>query len=262
MATYQITPPESFAFNRLEEWPKWIRRFERFRQASGLDTKGEESQINALIYTMGNHADDILCSFGLNEEDAKKYDVVKGKFDGHFVKRRNKIFERAKFNQRVQKGGESVDSFITALYTLSEHSEYGNLREEMIRDRIVVGILNSRLSEQLQLDPDLKLETAVTKVRQSEAVKQQQLIVRGRDSETTIEDVSSSKPKHPETQPGPHGNRIKGFRQRGLRMANLNLAAAQDVVNHRIISNLNAQLVKLVEPSGVPFSYQGQFDRK
>ena len=195
MATYQITPPESLSFNRPEEWPKWIRRFERFRQASGLDTKGEESQINALIYKMGDHADDILCSFGLNEEDAKKYDVVKGKFDGHFVKRRNKIFEGAKFNQRVQKEGESVDSFITALYTISDHCEYGNLCEEMIRDRIVVGILNSRLSEQLQLDPDLKLETAVTKVHQSEAVKQQQSIVRGRNSETTIDECIFLKEK-------------------------------------------------------------------
>ena len=98
---------------------------------------------------MGDHAHDILCSFGLNQKDAKTYDVVKGKFDGHFVKRRNKIFERAKFNQRVQKGGESVDSFIIALYTLSEHCEYDNLREKMIRDRIVVGILNFQLSEQL-----------------------------------------------------------------------------------------------------------------
>ena len=26
-----------------------------------LDSKGEESQINALIYTMDDHADDILC---------------------------------------------------------------------------------------------------------------------------------------------------------------------------------------------------------
>ena len=101
-------------------------------------------------------------------------------------KRRNKIFERAKCNQREQKGGESVDRFITALYTLSEHCEYGNLREEMIRGRIIVGILNSRL-----LDPDLKLETAVTKVCQNEAVKQQQSIVRGKDSEMTIEDASA-----------------------------------------------------------------------
>ena len=107
----------------------------------------------------------------------------------------------------------------------------------MIRALIVIGILNS---EKLQLDPDPKLETAVTKVCQSEAVKQQQSTVRGRDSETTIEDVhvSSSKPKHQEKHQGPHGNCIKGFRQRDPRVANLNLAAAQDVVNHRIISNL------------------------
>ena len=87
MATYQITPPENFSFNRPEEWPKCIRRFERFQQVSDLDTKGEESQINALINTMGDHADDILCSFRLNQEDAKKYmyDVVKGKFDGNFL---------------------------------------------------------------------------------------------------------------------------------------------------------------------------------
>jgi len=27
-----------------EEWPKWLRRFERFRQASGLKEKSEEAQ--------------------------------------------------------------------------------------------------------------------------------------------------------------------------------------------------------------------------
>ena len=190
MATYNISPPETFSFTSPEEWPKWIRRFEWFRQASGLDAKAEERQVNTLIYTMGDQADDILCSFKLEGADLKKYDTVKAKFESHFVKRRNKIFERAKFNQRVQKAGEPVDSFITALYCLSEHCEYNDLRDEMIRDRIVVGISNSKLSEQLQLDPELKLETAIAKVRQSEAVKQQQSVVRGKENEL-IETVSS-----------------------------------------------------------------------
>ena len=48
---------------KLEEWPKWSRRFERFRQASGLAKEEEESQINTLIYAMGDQADDILNSF-------------------------------------------------------------------------------------------------------------------------------------------------------------------------------------------------------
>ena len=44
----------------------------------------------------------------------------------------------------------------------------------MIRDRIVVGIRDSRLSEKLQLDAELTLKKATDTVRQSEAVKKQQ----------------------------------------------------------------------------------------
>ena len=60
-----------------------------------------------------------------------------------------------------------MDVFITALYTLSEHCNYSSLREEMIRDRIVVGIRNAQLLEKLQLDSQLTLATAVVQVRQS-----------------------------------------------------------------------------------------------
>jgi hypothetical protein len=178
MASYQIPVLESFNFAKPEEWPRWIRRFERFRQASGLNTKSEESQVNTLIYSMGEKADDIFHSFRLSEADGKKYQPVKSAFEGHFVKHRNIIFERAKFNSRKQEQGEPVDNFIVDLYTLAENCQYGALREEMIRDRIVVGIGDGHLAEKLQLDPDLTLEKAVPQARQSEAVKQQQSTVR------------------------------------------------------------------------------------
>ena len=179
MATYQVTAPEPFNFSRPSDWTKWIRRFERFREASGIDKNSEATQVNSLIYSMGDQADDILRAFNLSEEDAKKYSVVKNKFDGYFIKRRNIIFERAKFNMRKQEEGETVDSFITALYELAEHCNYGNLREEMIRDRLVVGIKDSKLSENLQLDGELTLEKAIAQARQKETVKQQQTLLRG-----------------------------------------------------------------------------------
>ena len=53
MATYQITAPEHFNFNYPDEWPRWIRKFKRFRIASGLSEKAEANQVNMLIYTMG-----------------------------------------------------------------------------------------------------------------------------------------------------------------------------------------------------------------
>ena len=72
---------------------------------------------------MGDEADDIMRSFQLSEADQKKYKVVKERFDQHFVKKRNVIFERARFNKRKQEEGESVDSYITDC-TLSWNTEH------------------------------------------------------------------------------------------------------------------------------------------
>ena len=103
---------------------------------------------------------------------------LKAKFDAHFVKHRNVIFERAKFNNRREEQGEPMDAFIMALYGLAEHCGYGELHDEMIRDRIVVRLRDPSLSESLKLDPTLTLEKAVTKVRQAEAIKKQQPLIR------------------------------------------------------------------------------------
>ena len=47
-----------FNFQRQpQEWTRWLRRFERFRQASDLEKKSDEKQVNALIYAMGDEAD-------------------------------------------------------------------------------------------------------------------------------------------------------------------------------------------------------------
>ena len=149
--------------------------FRTIRKVTGLDQKDGESQVNTLIYSMGEEADDIVMSFGLTAEEAKQYNVVKGKFEAHFVVKRNVIFERSKFNLRSQQDSESVDNFLADLYCLAEYCEFGTLRDNLIVDRIVVGIKDKKLSEQLQLDSKLTLEKAITKTRQSETVKPQQI---------------------------------------------------------------------------------------
>ena len=178
MASYNIPAVEPFNFRKPKEWTQWIRRFERFRVASGLSSKSEDKQVNTLVYSMGAKAEDIFQSFGLSEDDSKNYSTVKTKFESHFIKRRNTIFERAKFNRRVQQEEESVDDFIIDLYSLAEHCQYGRLHDEMVRDRIVVGIKDFKLSEKLQMDNELTLEKAISLARNSESVKQQQSTIR------------------------------------------------------------------------------------
>ncbi|XP_065891680.1 uncharacterized protein [Dysidea avara] len=170
MANLHLKSPSSFPFSRPDEWPSWKCRFEQFRLASGLSTEDDLRQISALLYCMG---EDILNSTDISNSDRKKYDRVIAKFDSFFKVRKNVIFELARFNRRSQLDGESVDQFIATLYKLADSCDFrdSQMRDEMIRDRIVVGIRDSALSERLQMDAHLTLEKPKKLVRQREAVQ-------------------------------------------------------------------------------------------
>ena len=59
MVSFQVSTSDKSNF-KPEEWGRWIRRFERFRIASKLNEESEKAQVNTLIYSMGDEADDIL----------------------------------------------------------------------------------------------------------------------------------------------------------------------------------------------------------
>ena len=61
---------------------------------------------------------------------------------------------------------------------LVEHCEYSPLKEEMIRDWLVVGMHDMALSERLQMDEILTLDKIKKLVHQREAVKEQQLFLK------------------------------------------------------------------------------------
>ena len=131
MEQFHVAPPPKFDFTKPEEWPKWIRRFERFRIVSGLELKADENQVNTLIYMMGDEAEDVLTVLNLSEEETADYETLRDKLDAHFVVRRNVIFERVKFNQRQQEVGETADCFITALHSLAERCGYSENRDSV-----------------------------------------------------------------------------------------------------------------------------------
>ncbi|UYV66095.1 K02A2.6-like [Cordylochernes scorpioides] len=165
-----------YSTSRNIEWPKWRKRFERYLVVSGMKKKEEADKIDLLMYLMGDRADDIFRTFRFEkEEEATKIDSVLKAFDSHFCVRKNIIYERAKFNSRIQEDREPVDEFITSLYKLADSCEFESFHEQLIRDRIVVGVRDKALSERMQLDSELTLEKAVKMVRQQEAVRQQQV---------------------------------------------------------------------------------------
>ncbi len=130
--------------------------------------------MSCLIYAMGSVAENIYKSFVFVQESQKNdYAVVLGKFNEYFFLRRNVIHERVCFHQRVQQPSEKAEAFIRAVYELSEHCEFDAMRDENIRDRIVVSILDKELSRRLQLITNLTLAQTIQTVRQTEEVATQ-----------------------------------------------------------------------------------------
>ena len=206
MASPLLKTPKEFPFNKPEEWVKWKVRFQQYRLASGLESKSAECQVSTLLYCMGEGAEDVLDSTGISQDQKKVYQTVVEKFDEYFKVRKNLIFERAHFNQRKQEKGDSAELFITALHQAADTCEFGTMKEQMIRDRLVVGIRDKTLSERLQMEPELTLEKAKRLIRQREAVKEQGTMLKGGEHDTLSPSLDSVAAGRGRRQPGFKGN--------------------------------------------------------
>ena len=202
MATpnFRLEPPPSFDFRKPDKWPRWFRRFDQFRVASGLAADSEEKQVSTLLYCLGEEAEEVLAVS--DTKPKKTYKAVVDTFNSFFGVRRNIIYERARFNTRVQQEGESAEQYVIALHSLAENCEYGTLKKDLIRDRLVIGIRHEALSRRLQMDPELTLGKATRMVRQEEAVKEQQVALKqNKDGEGSVRAeigrMKISKPKEP-----------------------------------------------------------------
>ena len=71
------------------------------------------------------------------------------------------MVQRTRSNKRHQLLGKSVDAFIQDLYRLAEDYEHGSQKDGLIRDQIVVGVLDDTLSDRLQAKAHVTLEQAV-----------------------------------------------------------------------------------------------------
>ena len=185
---------------------------------------------------MGEEAEDVLASTNITEDEKKSYEGVLGKFNDYFKVRKNVIFERARFNRRNQLKGESAEQYITDLYRLAETGEYGNLTSQMIRDRLVVGILDLKLSERLQMDPNLTLEKAKMLIRQSEAVQEHQAILQEATGTPAVEQIrhkATRRSSHPPPSRNPSLQQQTKCKRCGNKPHPLNKCPAKESTCHK-----------------------------
>ncbi|XP_064462628.1 uncharacterized protein LOC135373340 [Ornithodoros turicata] len=165
-----LLPPPPFDFSNTGEWPPWIQCFEDYIFAAGLYQAQEEVKVRTLLYCMGPKARTILVSTCKEEGVPKTFQQVKSTLDDYFIHPVNEVYESARFHRRAQAAEEPVDEFYTALCNMVKKCNYRSVevQERLVRDRFVVGLRDSPLSDLLCRIPKLTLAEALIQARQYE----------------------------------------------------------------------------------------------
>lgn len=183
----------------------------RFRQHAELMFKGplheksEEEHCSYLLLWVGEKGRDIYNTWTLTDENAKVLGTYYERFEAYVMPKKNHIFARYKFHEKVQAEGESFDNFVTELKLLVKDCGYANT-DEMVRDRIVFAINSAKVKEKLlNYGPDLTLERAIDIARSHEIAQGQLKSMAGQHSTTHTQQVAhavfkrGNKQKHVKT---------------------------------------------------------------
>ena len=169
----QLNPPEPLdldSSNLANTWRQWRQRFELFSLASGLSSKGAKIQAATFLHVIGPAALEVYNTFTWSDdEDKQKIEMILPKFEAYCIPRTNVTWERHLFNTRNQRDDETIDQYATDLKKKAQTCEFQDLKDSLIRDRIVCRIRCDKTRSRLLKDPDLNLQKAIDICRANEA---------------------------------------------------------------------------------------------
>ena len=125
----------------------------------------------------------------------------------YFKPKRNVVYDL--FNSCVQESGESVNSFITRLSKLAASCEFGQLTDELIRDWLVIGLIDKSVKANLLREKNLDLNKGVQVCTSSELASGQLKRMTREEKSNLVENVkkighsNNNKNKHPQQKSRP-----------------------------------------------------------
>ena len=90
----------------------------------------------------------------MQEADRNKPDKIIEALKNYFEPQKNVIYERYKFNSCSQEANEGIDAYVTKPRRLASSCEYGQLEDQMIRDRIVIGTRSNTVRGRQSAEPE------------------------------------------------------------------------------------------------------------
>ncbi len=184
---FNLPPPQPLEIhdaNAFEKWNRFSRAWHNYSLATGVSTKTEEVQVATLLTVVGEEAREVYTTFSWEiAGDEVKRKKVLDQFKAYCQPSKNIPFERYMFNRREQEAGESYDQYRTGLRKLADNCSFGTITpDEVLRDRLVFGIRDSKVRERLLREPNLTLARTDEVCRAAESMLLQIKAIGGGDS--------------------------------------------------------------------------------
>ena len=145
--------------SREDTWDNYVARVNQFFVANDITDDNKKKAI--LLTSVGARTYKLICSLTQPVEPASKtFAEIVTVVKEHQSPKPSMIVQRFKFNSRVRKAEESVRNYVAELRKLSEHCEYNNQLEDMLRDRLVCGIGNVQIQTKLLSEKSLTFKKA------------------------------------------------------------------------------------------------------
>ena len=133
--------------------------------------KSEKDKCSAFLYVIGQKGHNVYNAMNVDDSQHDKIDVLFTKFEEYCKPKRNVTVERYHFNTRMQDMAEPIDQYITDLRLIAKNCSFGDLEDQLIRDRIVCSVKSNKVKQQLLKTKDLTLDKALTICREDEQSK-------------------------------------------------------------------------------------------
>ncbi|XP_037872900.1 uncharacterized protein K02A2.6 [Bombyx mori] len=187
MDSLKPPPPLCLMGDLKQNFQKWTQQYDIYMIASGTegDEKIKDKQKKAIyLHCLGAEA--LTIYNGFKNKEKLSYVEVKQKFNEYCSPPGNETFSRHVFFSRKKRDGESFDEFFCTLRKLAGDCGFADLEESLIRDQIILGLNDAKLTERLLKESTLTLDSCmkICKVAES-AAKQVQVM-----TEKTVEAVT------------------------------------------------------------------------
>ncbi|XP_038055820.1 uncharacterized protein LOC119727829 [Patiria miniata] len=170
MAHSLIPPPAKMDMkgDQVSNWQFFKASWQNYLVATELDKKDTSIHVATLLTVMGKECYEVYENLPLTEEQRKSPQQILTSLGAHFDPKRNVVYKRFMFNSCKQEPKENIDTFLNRLRKLATTCNYGALLDEMLRDRLVIGVVGNSIRARLLRESSLTLQKAIDICRSSE----------------------------------------------------------------------------------------------